>query len=69
MKPTALMTQYAEGQLVSRDLQNMMVDYAAQARFDRDMHDDVDLYVDQQCADDALKFSGDRHETDTPKET
>ena len=47
-KPTSLMTQYQNGQLASRELQNMMVDYAAEARFDRDMHDDIDLYLDRQ---------------------
>ena len=43
VKPKSLATQYAEGCLISRELQDMMVDYAAQARFDREMADDVDL--------------------------
>ena len=38
--PKALMTQYAEGCLISRELQDMMVDYAAQARFDSEMVDE-----------------------------
>ena len=46
MKPASLMTQYQNGQLATRDLQQMMVDYAADARFDREMHDDIDLYTD-----------------------
>lgn len=40
-KPKALMTQYAEGCLVARELQDMLVNYAADARFDREMVDDV----------------------------
>ena len=46
-KPKSLMTLYSEGCLISRDLQDMMVDYAADARFDREMHDEVDLYADR----------------------
>ena len=42
-RPKSLMTLYAEGSLISRELTNMMVDYAAEARFDREMVDDVDL--------------------------
>ncbi len=41
--PKALMTHYAEGTLISRELNDMMVDYAAQARFDREMVDDIEL--------------------------
>ena len=41
-KPKSLMTQYAEGCLVGQILQDMMVDYAAQANFDREMADDVE---------------------------
>ena len=36
-KPTSLMTQYLNGQLTTRDLQDMMVEYAADARFERDL--------------------------------
>lgn len=46
-KPTALMTQYANGQLVSRELQQMLVDYNADSRFDRELHDDIDLWADR----------------------
>ena len=46
MSGKSLMTQYVEGTLVSRELRDMLNDYAAEARFDRDMHDDVDLYGD-----------------------
>ncbi|MEE8481957.1 MAG: hypothetical protein V3S12_01260 [Acidiferrobacterales bacterium] len=42
-EPKSLMTQYAEGCLISRELQDMMVDYAAQARFDSEMVDDFEL--------------------------
>lgn len=38
-EPKSLMTQYVEGSLVSRDLQDMMVEYAAQARFDDEFKD------------------------------
>ncbi len=48
MSGKALMTQYIEGCLVSRELNDMMVEYAAQARFDREMVDDIDLYVDRE---------------------
>lgn len=48
MSGKSLMAQYAEGQLVSRELNQMMVDYTAQARFDREMVDDIDLYADRQ---------------------
>ncbi len=41
-KPKALMTQYVEGCLISRELQDMMVDYARENDFDREMADDVE---------------------------
>jgi len=44
----SLMAQYAEGQLIGRELNDMMREYAAQARFDREMVDDIDLYADRQ---------------------
>ena len=37
------MTQYAEGCLVGQVLQDMLVDYAADNRFNREMVDDVEL--------------------------
>ena len=46
--PKSLMTQYAEGQLVGRELNDMMTDYAAQVRFDREMVDDFDTTTGQQ---------------------
>lgn len=58
MKPASLMTQYQQGQLVSRDLQQMLVDYAAEARFDRELHDDVDIYSDLQERKGERQFSG-----------
>ena len=38
-KPKSLMTQYLEGSLVSRDLRDMMVAYAQEARFDDEFKD------------------------------
>ena len=49
MTGKALMTQYAEGLLISRELNDMMTQYAADARFERDMIDDVDLYGDRKA--------------------
>ena len=40
----ALMTHYAEGSIISRELENMMHDYAADARFERELADDAQLY-------------------------
>lgn len=48
MNGKATMTQYAEGSLVSQDLHDMMHEYAADARFEREMVDDIDLYNDRQ---------------------
>ena len=48
--PTSLMTQYQQGQLILPELQQMLADYAAEARFERDMHDDIDLYADREAA-------------------
>ena len=50
MTGKALMTHYAEGSLISRELNDMMTDYAAEARFNEHMHDDIDLYGDQKAA-------------------
>ena len=41
------MTQYIEGTIVSRELRDMLNDCAAEARFEREMHDDSDLYVNR----------------------
>ncbi len=49
MSGKALMTQYAEGSLVSRELRDMMTKYAADARFDREMIDDIDLYNERKA--------------------
>lgn len=48
--PKALMTQYAEGTLASRELIDMMNEYAADARFNRELHDEIDLYADRKQA-------------------
>jgi len=45
--PKSLMTQYQEGCLVSRELRDMLTDDAAQARFDREMCDDLDATMGQ----------------------
>lgn len=45
MKTKSLMTQYAEGSLISRDLHQMMHDYAAEVRFEREMTDDFDGFA------------------------
>ena len=55
------MTYYAEGSLISRELSEMMADYAAQARFDRDMVDDVDLLSGQPWG----KYSHTKEETES----
>ncbi len=57
MSGKALMTQYTEGALIGRELQEMMADYAASAHFDREMTDDIDLYNDRKYAE---KHSGDK---------
>ena len=49
MSGKALMTQYAEGSLVSHELHDMMAKYAADARFDREMVDDIDLYNERKA--------------------
>ena len=36
-RPTSQMTQYLHGQLVGRDLQQMLADYAADGRFEREL--------------------------------
>ncbi len=45
--PTSLMTQYADGQLVTRELQDMMGSEREQASFDRDFDDDIERLVDK----------------------
>ena len=44
MSGKSLMTQYIEGTIVSRELRDMLNDFAAEARFEREMRDDIDLY-------------------------
>lgn len=45
-KPTSLMTQYQNGQLATRELQQMMADYNSDSRFDRELTDDIDSWRD-----------------------
>ena len=49
MNGKALMTYYAEGSLISRELNDMMTSYAAEVRFDLEMADDLELYGDRQA--------------------
>lgn len=46
IKPTSLMTQYQNGQLATRELQQMMADYNSDSRFDRELVDDIDAWSD-----------------------
>ncbi len=48
-KPKSLMTYYAEGSIISRELEHMMLDYAADARFDRELADDLEVFNDRQA--------------------
>lgn len=41
----ALMTHYAEGAIISRELEKIMHDSAAEARFERELVDDLELYT------------------------
>jgi hypothetical protein len=43
----ALMTHYTEGAIISRELEQMMHDYAAEARFDRELVDDLELFTER----------------------
>jgi len=43
----ALMTHYAEGSIISRELEAMMYDYAAEMRFDLELASDLDLYTER----------------------
>jgi hypothetical protein len=54
-EPKALMTQYVEGQLVSRELNQMLNDYAADGRFDAALADDVELYAERKKVYSELK--------------
>jgi hypothetical protein len=56
--PKSLMTLYQEGALISRELKQMMVDYAAEARFDLEMTDESELWIDTQQARRPLNFNG-----------
>jgi len=49
MNGKALMTYYAEGSLISRELNDMMTSYAAEVRFDLEMADDIELYAERQA--------------------
>ena len=40
--------------MILPELQQMLADYAAEARFDRDMHDDIDIYADRQAAERSI---------------
>ncbi len=40
----ALMTHYIEGAIISRELEQMMHNYAAEARFERELAEDPELY-------------------------
>ena len=40
----ALMTHYIEGSIISRELENMMHNYAAEARFDLELAEESQLY-------------------------
>lgn len=41
----ALMTHYAEGSIISRELEAMMYDYAAEMRFDLELASDLETYT------------------------
>jgi vacuolar-type H+-ATPase catalytic subunit A/Vma1 len=41
------MTHYTEGAIISRELEQMMHDYAAEARFDRELADDLELFTER----------------------
>ena len=43
----ALMTHYAEGSIISRELEQMMYDYAAQVRFDLELADDLEAFTER----------------------
>ena len=40
----ALMSHYIEGSIISRELEQMMYNYAADARFERELAEDHELY-------------------------
>ena len=40
----ALMTHYIEGSIICRELEQMMHNYAAEARFDRELAEESQLY-------------------------
>ena len=40
----ALMSHYIEGSIISRELEQMMHDYAANVRFERELAEDHELY-------------------------
>ena len=47
MQPKSLMTYYIEGSIISRELEHMMLDYNADARFDRELTESLDDYTDR----------------------
>lgn len=56
-KPKSLMTLYEEGSLISRELQEMMTDYAAQHRFDRELHEDYEFFGDVKRSRETANFN------------
>ena len=42
--PKSLMRHYTEGSIISRELEQMMYNYAADARFDRELAEEAELY-------------------------
>jgi hypothetical protein len=49
-QPKSLMTYYAEGQLISRELNQMLNDYAADGRFEAALADDAELYAERKAS-------------------
>ena len=47
--PKSLMSYYIQGAIISRELEHMMLDYAANARFDRELADDLEAYSARQA--------------------
>lgn len=43
----ALMTHYIEGSIISRDLENMMHTYNAEVRFDLELANDLEAYIER----------------------
>tara|TARA_R100001143_G_C3360997_1_gene135695 strand:- start:22630 stop:22851 length:222 start_codon:yes stop_codon:yes gene_type:complete len=47
MKHSSCMTQYLEGRLVGRELQQMLADYAADGRFERELEEENFNWTDK----------------------